>query len=395
MIAYRWRAVDAEGRIATGELAAPGRPALEAALARRGLELLGARELRGRRRRALSRPALIDLLVQLEQMLAAGLPLQDVLADLARGKGPGPALAGGLADAIARGSALSAALAAMPGAISPVLISLIRAGETTGDLAAVLRHALRELRWQDEQAALTRRLLLYPAILSAVLGLTLGFLLLVVVPQLGGFLTGLGQRLPLQTQLLLACSAALGRWGIYLPPALAVGGAGWWLALQRHAGFARWCDAVLLRLPVLGPVLINLALTRICEVFGLLYAAGIAVPEALRAATAVTANRALRAALGHAGERLDAGQSISASFAGLALLPPLLLRMIAVGEQTGRLDAALAHVAAILGRRAREAVERLQTLLLPGLVGVLGLVVLWIVWAVFGPLYDLLGTLRM
>lgn len=395
MIAYRWRAVDREGQIATGELAAPGQPALAAALAQRGLELLSARELRGRRRRALSRPALIDLLVQLEQLLAAGLPLQDVLADLARGKGPGPALAGSLADAIARGSALSAALAALPGAISPVLISLIRAGETTGDLAAVLRHALRELRWQDEQAALTRRLLLYPAILAVVLGLTVGFLLLVVVPQLAAFLTGLGQRLPLQTELLLACSAALGRWGIYLPAVFAVCGVGCWLVLQRHAGFARWCDAVLLRLPVLGPVLSNLALTRICEVFGLLYAAGIAVPEALRAATAVTANRALRAALEHAGERLAAGQSISASFTGLALLPPLLLRMIAVGEQTGRLDAALGHVAAMLGRRAREAVERLQTLLLPALVGVLGLVVLWIVWAVFGPLYDLLGTLRL
>lgn len=395
MIAYRFRAVDAGGRITVGELAAPGRPALEAALARRGLELLGARELRGRRGGTLPRPVLIELLLQLEQLLAAGLPLQDVLADLARGKGPGPALAGSLAEAIARGSSLSAALAGMPRGISPVLVSLIRAGETTGDLVAVLRHALRDLRWQDEQATLTRRLLLYPAMLTAVLSLTVGFLLLVVVPQLGSFLTGLGQRLPLQTQLLLGCAAGLGHWGIPLLLAFGLLAAAGWLALQQHAGFARWCDTALLRMPVLGPVLVDLALTRICEVFGLLYAAGIGVPEALRAASAVTANRALRAALDAAGQQLEAGQSISASFAGLALLPPLLLRMIAVGEQTGRLDAALAHVAAILGRRARDAVERLQTLLLPGLVGVLGLVVLWIVWAVFGPLYDLLGTLRL
>jgi len=395
MNVYSWRAADAEGRISAGELRAPGRAALEAALAGRGLELLRCRELRGRRRSGLPRPALIDFLLQLEQLLGAGLPLQEVLNDLARGKGPGPALAGGLAEAIAGGSSLSAAFEAIPHGVSPVLVSLIRAGETSGDLAEVLGHALRDLRWQEAQAALTRRLLLYPVILAGVLGVAVGFLMLVVVPQLASFLTGLGQPLPLQTRLLLALATGLARWGIYLPPLLALAGTGGWLATRYFTGIAHWRDALWLRLPVLGPVLIQLALTRVCEIFGLLYAAGIAVPDALRTVETVTANRALRAVLASAGQRLQDGHSLSASFAGLTLLPPLLLRMLEVGEQTGRLDTALAHVAAILGRQGRETVERLQTLLLPTLVGAMGLVVLWIVWAMFGPLYDLLGTLRV
>lgn len=394
---YRFRAVDTTGEIRSGDLEAPGLIELEHLLARRGLELLSARRGRhaGRRGLRLTRPALIGFLDQLQQLLAAGLPLLDILEDLASAPGAVAGVARELAEAITSGSALSSAMRRQPRVFEPVLANLVEAGELSGRLGELLKHAVQDLRWQDEQVALTRRVLLYPAIVGVTLAGAIGFLLAFVVPQLAGFLTGMGQALPVQTRALLACANALRVHGLVLlttiPALLALAT----LAHRWSHAVALKTDSLALRLPVLGPVLAKLALSRLCSVIALLYGAGITVPEALAGAASVTRNRALRAALETARRAIDAGESLSASFEATGLFPPLLKRMLRVGEQTGRLDLALGDVAASFACEAREAVARLQILLMPALVGVLGLVVLWVVWAVFGPLYALLTQLKV
>jgi type IV pilus assembly protein PilC len=216
-----------------------------------------------------------------------------------------------------------------------------------------------------------------------------------VVPQLAGFLTGMGQSLPPQTRALLGCADLLKAYG--LPAALGLGllAIGAFTAIRSNTALATAFDRLCLRLPGFGPVLGKLALGRMCRVCAVLYAAGIPLPAALRLTRGVLNNRALRAALVVAEEQIDAGVGLHGAFSAAQIFPDLLLRMLRVGEHSGRLDEALGQVAECFASDARETVARLQTLLNPALVGVLGLVLLWIVWAVFEPLYGLLTHLRV
>jgi len=396
--AFRYRALDAGGVVHQGHARASGLAELDALLAGRGLELLRARPSWRPGARAeprLPRPAQMLLLSQLEQLLRAGLPMLEILTELARAGGASGAIARALGESIAAGLPLSAGLARFPKGFDPVLVSLVRAGEESGSLPALLRQAVADLRWQEEQLALTRRVLLYPALVGGVLAAALSFLLVYVVPQLAGFLTGMGQSLPPQTRALLACAEGLKAYGLFAGAGLGLLTLGAFMGIRGSASLATAFDGLCLRLPLIGTVLGKLALGRMCRVCAVLYAAGIPLPEALRLTRGVLSNRALRTALVTAGEQIDAGAGLHDAFAAAQIFPDLLLRMLRVGEHSGRLDEALGQVAECFASEARETVARLQTLLNPALVGVLGLVLLWIVWAVFEPLYGLLTHLRV
>ena len=126
-----------------------------------------------------------------------------------------------------------------------------------------------------------------------------------------------------------------------------------------------------------------------------MYASGITVLECLRAGEEVAGNRAIQRALRDAGRLIADGGGISASFAATGLFPPLVVRMLRVGENTGALEDALANVTYFFTRDVRESVTRLQTLLMPVMIALLGLFMLWIVSAVFGPLYDLFTRIKI
>lgn len=398
MSVFRYRAIDAGGGVHQGLARASGLAELDALLAGRGLELLRARPswgLGARNEPRLPRPAQMLLLSQLEQLLRAGLPMLEILTELARAGGAAGAIARGLAESIAAGLPLSAGLARFPRVFDPVLLSLVQAGEESGSLPALLRQAVADLRWQEEQLRLTQRVLLYPALVGGVLAAALSFLLVYVVPQLAGFLTGMGQSLPPQTRALLACAEGLKAYGLFAASGLGLLTVGALTAIRSNTALATAFDGLCLRLPLLGTVLSKLALGRMCRVCAVLYAAGIPLPEALRLTRGVLTNRALRTALVTAGEQIDAGAGLHDAFAAAQRFPDLLLRMLRVGEHSGRLDEALGQVAECFASDARETVARLQTLLNPALVGVLGLVLLWVVWAVFEPLYGLFTHLRV
>lgn len=395
MEAWRYKAMDARGRVSRGRMEASNPGDLEARLGRLGLDLITfapTRLHRGGFGRAPVRTSeLVTFCFQLEQLLKAGVPMIEILVDLRdtveeRGF---KAVLGALVEAIEGGQPLSEALSAHPDVFDSVFVSLVRAGEQSGRLPEILHRLIDNLKWQDEQAAQARRLLLYPALVGIVVTGALAFLMLHVVPQLVGFLQNMGQSLPLQTRALIHTSTFLashsGKFAILLL-ALVIGIP---ILQRRHAGFALWLDARTLRLPIVGALLQRLIIARVCGVFAILYGAGIPILECLRSGEAVAGNRAIQRALHEASRRIADGGGISASFVATGLFPPLVIRMLRMGESTGALDQALENVTYFFTREARETVSRLQTLLLPVLTVLLGGVVLWIVSAVLGPLYEL------
>ena len=343
------------------------------------------------------REDLITFCFHLEQLIRAGVPILEGLADLRDSIGNRRLreITAALIESIEGGKNLSGAMADFPSVFEPVLVSLIRAGEQSGRLTEVLGKVIETLKWQDEQAALTKRLLLYPAVVCVVMVLTLLFMMLYVVPQLLSFLTSMGQQLPLQTRLLIAFSRFFSNYWylVLLLPIVAIGGA--WSAARSNPAFAQQLDTWKLRVPLIGPILKKIIVTRVCNVFSIMYTSGITVLECIRSGEEVAGNRAIGRALREAGRMIQDGGGISASFAATGLFPPLVVRMLRVGENSGALEEALNNVSYFFNRDVQESVTRLQTMLMPAVILLLGLFMVWIVTSVFGPLYDLFTQIKI
>ena len=401
MEVYRYKAMNARGRVLQGKVDAINPADLEVRLSRMGLDLINFRELKSKNVRAaghgIKRVDLITFCFHLEHLVRSGVPILEGLADL-RDTIDNRRLreiTAAMIESIEGGKNLSGAMADFPVVFSAVFVSLIRAGEQSGRLSEVLQKLIENLKWQDEQAAHTKRLLFYPAVVGIVVTCVVFFLMLYVVPQLITFLRTMGQNLPLQTRALIAMSGFFAKWWyLFLAlPLLAAGGI--WGLLRVNPQFVQRYDEFLLRIPLYGPILKKIIVTRVCLVFSIMYTSGITVLECMRSGEEVADNQAVRRALRDAGRMIADGGGISASFAATGLFPPLVVRMLRVGENTGALDEALNNVTYFFTRDVRDSVERLQTLLLPALTIVLGALVLWIIAAVLGPIYDLFTKIKI
>lgn len=401
MALYRYRAVSiaAAGGIAKGEIEALNELDLEAQLRRIGLELIQAQpiKLTARRGSKLSRPELISFLFQLEMMLRAGVPILSILADLrdAADQQKMKILCGVLYEKIDAGSTISEALAGMPGVFPTLVVNLVRTAEVTGQLPEVLEEIGRSLKWQDELLSKTKQLLLYPAFVTVVITAVVVFLMISIVPQIVGFISSMGQTLPLQTRLLIWVSEAFVKywWLILSGPLILVFCA---VALARISPRVRYLlHAAMLRFPYLGPVIKKIILARICDTLGLTYRTGILVLEGLDYCRDVSTNLVLREAVEQAHDRIANGAPISEGFAAQQMFPSLVIRMLKVAEETGDWDVALRNVSYFYNRDIKESVDRVQAMIEPTLTVILGTIIGWVMLAVLGPIYDTISKIKM
>ncbi|MCK2089794.1 type II secretion system F family protein [Thauera aromatica] len=397
MSLYRYRALAANGRHVRGELEAGDLAELEHRLRPLGLMLINGEPRRRARRPAVRVPRreLIHFCFHLEQLLSAGIPPFDSLAAL-RDASPHPrtrAMVCALLAAVERGKPLSDAAAALPGAFSPVAVGLLRAGEAAGTLPQAVRDIGAALARDDELATHARRIAIYPAIVGGILLLAVVVALTELVPELEKLARSTGQALPLQTRILVALSHAVRDWGwaLLLALASAASAAAW--ALARSAALRLRADALQLALPLVGEILRKLALARFAALFATLYGAGINVLDTLHTTEEAVGNRALRAGLRAAGHSIEQGSTISDAFAAAGVFPPLVTRMLKLGEHTGALDRALDNVATLYRRDVSESIARLQAAAEPALTLVMGGLLLWIASAVLGPIYALTSHL--
>ncbi len=396
---FSYRAMNPHGRIVHGRMEAANPGDLELRLHRLGLDLVHGtpvRPMNWRPKRKISRRELINFCFHLEQFLRAGVPIIDSLADLrdALHRAPFRQIIGDVVEAIEGGLSLSQALQRHPEVFNGVFCSLVRAGEHTGRLPEVLRALTDALKRDDELAAYALRIALYPAIVSLVITAAMAVALIHVVPELARLFQSAGQTLPWQTRALIALSGfVIEHGGLLLVGAITS------VALARHAITTRPAvrlrfDAALLRLPILGAVRRKIILARFTGLFAMMYASGITVIDALQSAEDVVGNRALRHGLQQVGEHIARGCKVSDAFRSVELFPPLVTRMLRVGESTGALDTALANVSYFYDRDVREAIERLQASIEPTLTLLLGGLLLAVMGAVMMPVYDIVTRMK-
>lgn len=396
MIAYAYKAMDDAGKIKRGHLIAPTVADLESRLKQRGLDLLRARPaaFSGRLTPAVPRRNLIEFCFHLEQLMQSGVPIVDALRDL-RDSAEHVVfrdLLSELANDIETGSSLSGALARQPHAFDRVFVHVVAAGEHAGKLPEVLRQLSDVLKWQDELAAHTRRLTLYPAFLGVLVTAILVFLLVFLVPKVAGFLSQLGHTLPLSTRILLSLSQLLTQYWLTLTFLIPAGFLSIHQAVKKRP---MQRDKLKLSLPLLGPVLRKLILARLASLLGMMYSAGIPILDALHLTIGAAGNRFIEQGLRDAEQQVRDGASAAAAFENTQLFPALVIRMLHVGESTGALDVALQNVAYFYSRDAKESVARMQVLLEPVLTVIVGSLLGWIMLAVLGPVYESISRIRL
>lgn len=398
MALYQYRATNPQGEVLKGQIEALHELDLEMQLKRMGLFLLRAKALHARQRsvKALPRREVISFLFQLEMLVRAGVPILEALGDL-RESSESPAgrdLSAGLYEKIEGGATLAEAIAGFPGVFSETIPNLIRSGEVTGQLPDVIQEIVRSLKWQDELAAQTKKLLMYPSFVIVVITGVVFFLMIYLVPQLVGFLTQMGQEVPIQTRLLIGLSNLFVNywWAVLLTPPLLVTAL---LALAATFPGVRYqLHRAELNIPLIGPILKKMTLARFSDTFALMYRTGIPLIDGLVYCQKITGNIVIQQAIRRARERVLNGSTLSDSFAAEMLFPSLVIRMLRVGESTGALDSSLRNISYFYTRDIDESVGRVQALIEPILTVFMGLILGWIMLSVLGPIYDTISKMK-
>jgi type IV pilus assembly protein PilC len=400
MAAFTYRAIDDQGRISSGELEALNGIDLELRLKRLGYDLITFEPVAGRSwltSRRVSKPELINFCFHLEQMLTAGVPIIDALTDLRDSVDASEFknVIAALLEDIEGGKTLSVAMANHPRAFDAVFVALVRAGETAGELPLALRELTENLKWQDEMAAQTKRALLYPTlVLIVVLSVTM-VLLLWLVPTLAVTLKQLVPKLPRETEFLIWVSANMRQhWYAFFGVPIVLAALGLWLVNANEAARLRF-DRIKLKLPIYGRLMSKIIMARFSTYFAMLYKSGISVLDGIHICERIVGNRVVASALGKVGRGINEGQSLTAAFSSAELFPPLVLRMMKVGESTGELDKALDNVSYFYNRDVRDEIGRLQTMIGPLTTIILGGMIGAIVLLMFLPIYDVITKIKL
>jgi type IV pilus assembly protein PilC len=397
---FNYRAIDADGRAVTGHIDAANLADLEMRLKRMELDLVDGAPVRvgglfGARK--IPRRELIHLCFHLEQLVRTGVPILEGLTDL-RDSLENPRfreVIASLIEGIGGGQTLSQTMGAHPRVFDTVFVSLIRAGEVSGRLPEILRDLTDSLKWQDELASQTLRLTLYPAIVGLIVLIASVFLMARLVPQLKQFVKTMGQTLPTQTRVLFFVSDLfVDYWYLALltPLVLAVGIR---ILIGVNPAARLAFDGVKLRLPFAGDILRKIILSRFAGTFALLYSSGIPILEAVRTTQRIVGNLVVRNGLEDVAQLIGEGQNRTSAFRRTGFFPPLVIRMLRVGENTGELSAALANVNYFYSRDVRESVEKAQQLIEPLLTLLLGSLLGWIMLSVLGPIYEVISRIKV
>jgi type IV pilus assembly protein PilC len=398
---FDYRAIDQTGRTTRGTLSAVNDVDLELRLKRMGLDLITLAELSrqyapsGRERVTLR--DLVTFCIHMRYITRAGIPLLEGLRDLRDTmdkRGFRDVLTALLED-LEGGKVLSQALAAHPAVFGSVFVHSVRAGEQTGLLDTVFERLSESLKWQEEIASKAKRLMIYPAMVLTVVGAAILFLMVYLVPQVLSLVQTMGVALPLPTLILMAVSEAMRSYwliGLLLMLALGIGLPLW--VKQSESG-RDWWDRTQLRLPIIGPILQKIVLSRFTNTLAMMYRSGVTVLDALRAGEMIAGNRTIASGIRRAAQQIADGRGLSESFQSQALFPPLVIRMLRVGETTGALDEALDNVTFFYNREVLDSIENGLKILEPMLTAILGILLGGILVSVLLPVYDLIGNLPL
>ncbi|MGB1799520.1 MAG: type II secretion system F family protein [Gammaproteobacteria bacterium] len=401
MGSYQYKAIDERGRVSMGQVDAMNTADLEMRLNKLNLDLINYKELKSVGKSVtgsgVKRRDLITFCFHFEQTSRAGVPILESLQDL-RDSSDNPRMAevtNAMIESIEGGKTLAQAMEEFEIVFGKIFTNLVRAGEQSGEMSKVFEELGASLKWQDEQAALTKKLLTYPAFVGTVVAGVVFFLMTYLVPELLRFITTMGQELPAHTQaLIIVSNIFVNYWYILLliPVTIVLV---LFIGIKTSPAFHLKYDEYKLKVPVVGPILKKIILTRVCSFFAIMYSSGITIIDCIRTGEDIAGNKYIARAMNNVGQQISDGTTLSDSFEKENMFPPLVLRMIRVGESTGALETALSNISYFYTRDVKESIERLQSMIEPAMTIILGSIIGWVMFSVLGPIYDLITKVEI
>jgi len=399
---YKFRTIDASGKIRNDTMVASNPMELEKRLGAMGFDLLSVKEQSkavksALRLKTISRRELINFTFHIEQLIKSGVPLIDSLKDIRDSIDYSnfTDVLQTVIDDIEGGKTLSLALAEHPAIFDKVYVTLVRVGEETGQLAEVLKDLAETIRWQDELMSQTKKIMIYPAIVSVVVLLVVSFLMIYLMPQLLPFIKNIGSEIPLYTKILINVSDVFVNYWylVFSLPIIAFFTLK--IASKNSHKFRYYLDGIRLRVWLIGPLLTKIKLARFANYFAMMYSSGITVLDALKISEDMVDNLVLEESINEARTSISEGVMISKSFEAVGVFPSMIVRMLKVGEDTGAMDAALLNVSYFYNREVKESIDKIEPTILPILTVILGGIMMWIMMAVLGPVYDAVAGVKI
>jgi type IV pilus assembly protein PilC len=399
---YEYKVRDRAGKMVTGQLMGDSEGLVMTKLREMGLTPIEVKKAKAGLKMEINlRPGhvkLKDLAVfsrQFATMVNSGLPILRALAILSEQSG-NKELQKVLTQArldVEQGMSLSGAMAKHPKAFNDLFVAMVKAGETGGVLDNVLLRLADNIEREVELRRKVKSAMTYPLAVVALVTLILSAMLLFVVPQFKTIYGQLGGKLPLPTQILLAISNNVRAYW-YVVILLGVGFIFAFRRYKRTPNGRAQVDRVKLKIPVFGPLFHKTALARFSSTLGMLLRSGVPILQALDIVTDTVNNKVIARAVGDVQSSVREGESIAHPLSRHGVFPPMVVQMLAVGEETGAVDTMLDKVADFYNSEVSAAVDALTSLIEPLLIAIIGGAVGAAVIALYMPMFNIIKLIK-
>lgn len=400
MAVYVWEARTPRGEVKKGELDAPDDAAAKAQLRRRGFKTIAVKKkpkdlleyipwLSG----SVKEKEVVVFARQFSTMISAGLPIVQCLEMLAaqeQNKAFAKIITAVKSD-IEAGSTLSESLKKYPKVFDTLFVNLIAAGEAGGILDKIL---IRLSNYMEKSAKLKGKVkgaMVYPASVLVISFLVVAVLLLKVIPVFEKMFAGMGQALPGPTQFLVDASSFARSNFLFMVAALVIAGLAFKKIYNSNKG-REMIDKLVLKAPIFGELLKKVAVAKFSRTLSTMLGSGVPIIEGLDIVSRTAGNKVIEAALQETKRKISEGKTISEPLGEMGLFPPMVVQMIAVGENTGSLDSMLTKIADFYDDEVDTAVSAMTSLLEPMMMIFLGGVVGGMIVAMYLPIFKMAGT---
>ncbi len=397
MLRFNYRARDVAGQKVGGVMLADNEEELAVTLREMNLYLVGAKPERSTGLSSIIAPRvkrreLINFTFHLSTSVGAGIPILESFEDMEQ-QTANPTMKKAIqviSEELRGGSSLSEALSHHPLIFSDVYVSMVKAGEASGSLDKVLQRLVDFLEWQDALASEIKRATIYPSVVLIAVVMVMGVLLGFVFPRILPVVQRLNVPLPFLTRaVILVADFVRYQWYWVL-----LGIASFFVLirmLKANEGGRYILDAIKLKIPVVGGLVEKICLSRFAHHLGLLLRTGVDITQSLSITERIVGNAILAQAVKETREKVIQGNSLWRSLQETGAFPPLLVRMVFVGESTGTVDNSLEKVTEFYDREIPATVKKVFAVLEPLIIVMLAGVVLVVALSIFVPLYDALG----
>jgi type IV pilus assembly protein PilC len=390
---FVWEGTDKKGKRIKGKMLAVSEAAVKADLRRQGVLAKSVRKemqlFKSGKKVTTEDIALFAR--QLATMLQAGIPMVQCFDIIGNGhdKPSVQKLVLAIKADIESGTSLHEALGKHPLYFDDLFVNLVEAGEQAGALETLLD---KIATYKEKTEALKKKIkkaLFYPAAVMAVAVIVTTILLIFVIPQFESLFKGFGADLPAFTQMVIDLSKFVQEKGIYIAIVLVAAGYAFFYFKKRSRPMRRFLDRMLLKSPVIGPIMVKAAIARYARTLSTMFAAGVPLVEALTSVAGATGNIVYEEAVLKIRDDVSTGQRLQRSMEQTQLFPNMVIQMIAVGEESGSLDAMAAKVADFYEADVDAAVDAMSSLIEPLIMAILGVLVGGLVIAMYLPIFKL------